>query len=326
VRVNWSEIIPMAVEQAQAYMSDFSAAPTLRAIYYRLVSIEAIPNTKSAYQGLSRALTKARKEGLFPWHLMDDLTRDIINKQKPSTLNSVLHWAKTEKRDHMRKLLAKFRNIKDPRVDFKPHRWDGQDNKVAIALEKEAVGKAVQNVVADLGIEIFPMKGYSSTTFMKEIADRLDDMTGKINLLIISDYDPSGEDIARHTEEQLRYEYGVDVECVKILLNKDQILEYDLPATPEDAAEIAKMARDPRFTGWADGFYRVELDAMAAIVPQEFRRVIREAIAEYFDEDIYEENMTVAREACDQAEEDLRDLFEKIEGAYDLLLELVDEE
>ena len=46
VSIKWSEVIPEAVKQAQAYMREYNEAPTLRGIYYRLVSVEAIPNTK----------------------------------------------------------------------------------------------------------------------------------------------------------------------------------------------------------------------------------------------------------------------------------------
>ena len=39
--------------------------PTLRTLFYRLVSLDVIPNTNQAYKQLSSATVKARKRGSF---------------------------------------------------------------------------------------------------------------------------------------------------------------------------------------------------------------------------------------------------------------------
>lgn len=326
--VDWAELLPLAIEQAQAYKKDWSEPPTLRGLFYRLVSIEALPNILTAYKGLSRELSKHRKSGAFPWSLLQDKTRDSINKQKdPTSLQEALSWASTEVEDSLDSLERAFNDIQEPEVDFRPHRWDGQPKRVVIALEKEAVSGAVQKVVRRLGIEIFPMKGYSSTTFIKKMATQIKELneSGEVQLLIITDYDPSGEDIARFVEETLEWDFGAECQAEKILLTKDQILEHDLPAVPESAKERAKMQRDSRFANWEDGFYRVELDAMAAIVPDAFRACIKEAVAKHFDEDIYRERQAEAKEACSEAEEELRELYEQLEEVHEQVSQRVAE-
>lgn len=325
--IKWNEVIPQAIEQAQGYRNEYGEAPTLRAIYYRLVSIEAIPNTRSAYKGLSKCLSEARKDGAFPWRLLQDKQRGSVGRGSETRLSTVISWAESEVRDSLTGLEHAFEKISDPSVHWNIGKWDGQPKRVVIALEKEAVSGAVQSVSRAYGIEIFPMKGYSSTTFMKEMADRLSmlDDEYEVQLLIITDYDPSGEDISRHVQDELRNGFGVVVEAEKILLNKDQILEHNLPAIPEDAEERAKMARDPRFANWEDGFYRVELDAMSAIVPSAFRACIVEAIEKHYDADIYEERKAKAQEAFDRAEGELRGLYEQLEEVHGQVLDRIAE-
>jgi len=326
-RINWEAIIPQAVQQASAYRSEYGESPTLRGIYYRLVSIEAIPNTKSAYKGLSRALSDAHLEGTSPWCLMVDNVRESTGAKSETTLEDAKHWASTETRDKLAELERAFEAIEDPHVNFRPGRWADQEKRVVLAIEKDAILGAVKSVTSRQDVEIFPLRGYSSTTFVKQLADRVSQLTqhGEVQLLIITDYDPSGEDIARDVEDRLRDKFGVTCIAEKILLTKEQIMEHDLPATPEDADEIAKMQRDPRWDKWTDGFFRVELDAMAAIKPDSFRKIITTAIDKHFDEDKYTSQRDEAKEACEEAEEELRELYGKLEEVHETVRERIEE-
>ncbi|MBA7474723.1 hypothetical protein ES707_10077 [subsurface metagenome] len=325
-RINWGAVVTQAVEQAQAYYNEYKEAGTLRAIYYRLVSIEVLPNTKSAYKGLSRALTDARLEGTFPWHLMIDNVRASTGERSKTTLETAKYWASTETRDKLAELESAFEAIADPHVNFVPAKWSAQKKRVILAIEKDAILGAVRSVTSRQDVEIFPLRGYSSTTFVKQLADRIrslhqlkdreDPRCGEVHLLIITDYDPSGEDIARDVQDRLRYKFGVTCVAEKILLTKPQITEYDLPARPEDADEIAKMQRDPRWNKWTDGVFRVELDAMAAIEPDAFRKIIQDAISKHFDKDLSTSQRKEAKEACKEAEEELRELYGKLEEVH----------
>ncbi len=334
-RLNWDAIIPQAVEQAEAYRKEYGESPTLRGIYYRLVSIEVIPNTKSAYKSLSRALSDARLEGTFPWRLMVDNVRSSTGARSETTLADAKYWASTETRDKLLELEGAFEAIANPQVAFRPARWSAQKKRVILAIEKDAILGAVKSVTKRQDVEIFPLRGYSSTTFVKQLAERIrslsqlkgrkDPHCGEVQLLIITDYDPSGEDIARDVEDRLRDKFGVTCVAEKILLTKAQIMEYNLPAKPEDAAEIAKMQRDPRWNKWTDGIFRVELDAMAAIVPDAFRKIIRDAIDKHFDKDLSSKQNMEATFACVDAMDELRKLYEQLEDVHDTVSSRIEE-
>lgn len=329
-RIKWSEVVPKAVKEAQGYVNDFGTAPTLRAIYYRLVG-DVLPNTLNAYKGLSRALSKARIEGSFPWHLLQDVTRKKVGRTGDYTLENVKNYLATEQVDSLDRLNTVFEDIRDASYDMKPDPWAGQKNRVVIAIEKEAIMGAVRNVTSDMEIEIFPLRGYSSTTFVRTLALRLSHFKrkvkedGQVHLLLITDFDPSGEDIARDVQERLEADFGVYVEVEKIMLTKEQILRYKLPAVPEDAEERAKMARDPRFANWEEGFYRVELDAMASREPQEFRRIINEAIEDQFDRELHDEDQAEAQELNEKTEQEVQELYAALEAVHQEVVDKIAE-
>jgi len=325
--LNWASIIPQAVKEAEAYRREYGDAPTLRGIYYRLVSTNVIPNTKHAYKGLSRTLSAARIKGTFPWRLMVDNVRQSTGAGGEITLKTAKLWASTETQDKLTELEQAFNAISNPHVDFRPSRWAAQEKRVILAIEKDAILSAVKSVTRGMDVEIFPLRGYSSTTFMKQIAQCVSRLSqhGEVQLLIITDYDPSGEDIARDVQERLSGKFGVTCKAEKILLTKPQIIEHDLPWKPEDAAEIAKMQRDPRWDKWADGVFRVELDAMAAIVPAAFREIISDAVNKHYDEDLHKEQRDEAKEACEEAEEELDNLHEHLEEVHDMVRDRIEE-
>lgn len=337
-KILWDAVIREAEVQAMKYRQRIGSAPTLRGLFYALVSVEALPNTKSAYKGLSAKLADARKDGLFSWNLLEDKTRDITGGEtRGYTLAELERRAEAEATDLVWNIKNNIENIISPSLwGYKAKIWDQQPKRVIIALEKDALANAVQNLTQKWKPEIFVMKGYSSTTYMKELADRIQDYNNQgleVKLLILTDYDPSGEDIARHTDQEINLEFGVSCNAEKILLNKDQILRYELPARPEDAEERRKMARDPRFASWEDGFYRVELDAMMAIIPDEFERILNEEIEQEYDHDVRGDVERITEEIKEQAMERLEKLkavfgtdAEEILTKLDKLTEELEEE
>ena len=63
------------VKGALPWYIEHGIKPTLRAIYYRLVSLKIIPNTKSAYGSLSDNVVLARQENRIEWDAISDSVR-----------------------------------------------------------------------------------------------------------------------------------------------------------------------------------------------------------------------------------------------------------
>jgi hypothetical protein len=93
-------------------------------------------------------------------------------------------------------------------------------------------------------------------------------------ILILGDYDPSGQDIIRNTSERL-HEWGegwiADVETLAV--TPEQIEQWDLPTRPTKKQD----PRAAKFRGES-----VELDA---IPPKQFRQLIRDGLMRWIDQD-----------------------------------------
>lgn len=315
-RYPWDQILPAAIDQAEKLKARFNTSPTLRGLFYALVTLNLLPNTLNAYKALSRFLTKARKTGKFPWSLLRDETRKTLGGDRNGTdMDTILRWANDATQDAVTGLTDAIDKIEYPSFDYTPYVWAGQSTRVIICLEKEALDRVVLNITKRYKIQINIMRGYSSATNMMKLAVMVNGYLKEgldVEVLLLTDYDPSGEDIVRYVQETLNYEYGLNCNVSKILLTREQIDEYDLPSVPESASERAKMMRDTRFQNWQDGFFRVELDAMVAVIPDEFVRIIQEAIAEHYDEEIAEENNKQVDDAEEKYIQEMNDMNEEL--------------
>jgi len=308
--INWKKALSATVPIIKSFIIR-GIVPTVRTVYYALVSKELIPNTRSAYQGLSKRLVKARKDGLVKWEWIADETRATRGRDNPL-------WEPEEYAN------AYVEHLFERLEDYKLPKWLDQPYYVEVWIEKFALAATFMNWVGDLNVVLVPSRGYSSWTFLKDAAARFMENAKdkKAVVLYFGDFDPSGKDIERFIAEALDW-FGVEVKIKPIAVSEEQIQLYNLPSTPEDVKERAKLRRDPRFKDWEHGMFRVELDALMAFVPDEFERIVKESVSEYFDEEIYllvlerqdEEQVEVWETAKHLIDEKMRKIREEEENA-----------
>ena len=294
ILVNWKEVIQASIGIIEEFRSR-GVIPTIRTVYYALVSKNLIPNTINAYKGLSKALVEARKNSKVSWSSIADETRQT--RGGDTALWDPDEYAETYV-DYLFRMIGEFTLPK----------WLNQKYYVEIWIEKFALAATFNNYISNMHVVLVPSRGYSSWTFLKDAAIRIRDAvkdTEKVPIIVyFGDFDPSGADIERFLRETMEW-FGIQVEVKRVAVTKDQIEEYHLPNAPEDASEIAKLQRDPRFKNWEYGLYRVELDALLAFVPDEFGRIVLDSVKEYFDEEIYnavlERQMVLREEVKEKA-------------------------
>lgn len=293
-RVKWSKVIESIKNDVLPTFYRQGVKPTLRTIFYALVSRNIIPNTKSSYKRLSEVLVEARKKGVFPWDFIEDRVRYTMGKfddYKPS--EDVLGYVERECRDILEVLDinhlldTQFNYLKVPLyVGY----WADQPVVPEIWIEKDALATTIDNWTRDLYVTIRVNRGYSSWTFIynnvQDLRRILENHNGVV-VLYLGDLDPSGVDIQRFLDEALSYfGHKDDVVIKRLAVTPEQVERYNLPPRPEDAETLAKIERDPRSRKYRYR-YIVELDALVAYVPSEFRRLVREEIQRYHDTDIY---------------------------------------
>lgn len=331
------ELVEVALKEAESYYSRQGTSPTLRGLFYILVSKNVIPNTKSAYKRLSSVLAKARYNGKFPWYLLKDVTRKHYYLEPrsyyPTTPLAV--------EDLMRILEEHINNYSN--VSINP--WEDQKHRVIVVVEKEALAEPVRKFISDAwdyGVyQVRVIRGYDSATDIHELAETVEFIPQSQTpvVLQLGDYDPSGEDIVRDFRERLvMLAERSDIVFEKVAIVLDQIIDLQLPAKPESIEEIEKMRRDPRYRSYIEKIMqlaeqdrrvaklielygsheiRVELDALVALHPDKFKEILKQAIERYFDREIYErvtrkkeeELKRKADEVRKQSLESLKQLF-----------------
>ena len=84
------------------------------------------------------------------------------------------------------------------------------------------------------------------------------------------------------------------IDFQKIAVTPEQIKKYNLPFNP-DKTTTEKMNRDSRTNGFIEKYgklYAVELDALPALIPDEFRKMVLNSVDQFYDQGIYEKILT----------------------------------
>jgi hypothetical protein len=308
-------LVEAAYQAAREYYQQHSTSLTLRGLFYILVSKNVIPNTKTAYKRLSEVLAKARYEGEFPWYLLKDATRRRIYKE-----TATRYPTNPLSPEDLKKLLEDYINSYT-NVSVNP--WEDQHYRVIVVVEKEALADAIDKFIDEvwsLGVyQVRVIRGYDSATDIHELARTIEGIpSNQVPVILqLGDYDPSGEDIVRDFRERLEMlSKRSDIVFEKVAVTLDQIVDLQLPCKPETLEEIEKMRRDPRYKSYitklqqlaesdervkkllelyGSAEIRVELDALVALKPDEFKKILKAAIEKYFDHNVYN-TVTKARE------------------------------
>lgn len=169
-------------------------------------------------------------------------------------------------------------------------KWDGQDVRPSIWVEKDALVGVVERIATELDVEYFSCRGYTSQSEMWGAAQRFikNAQNGQSTHIIhLGDHDPSGIDMSRDIEERIRmfmahHGYGSRYfDFTRIALNQDQIDLYNPPPNPAKST-------DSRFQSYMNlhGDESWELDALE---PQVLADLIRAKVDEIRDDNLYAE-------------------------------------
>lgn len=262
-RTVWTDVLEIAARIVDSY-TDTSV--TLRQLFYRLVAAEVLPNTTTAYKTLSARTAEARRAGAFP---------DLIDRTR--TIHRYQTFASP---DEARRWLAAI---------YRRDRTEGQPWSVYLGVEKAGIVAQLEAWFGDYGIPILALGGYSSQSYVDEVAADVDSTRRPSVLLYAGDHDASGEDIDRDFIART----GCFDKVVRVALDARQVEQYRLPPQPGKAAD----SRAAGFVARHGELVQVELDALA---PEVLRDLYADALAGFWDTSAYE--ASVAREDDDQTQ------------------------
>lgn len=227
---------------------------TVRQTFYQMVGIGAIEKTENEYKNtVCRLLTLMRRAGKIPFGWIADNTRWM---RKPLSYTGIE--------------AALMRCEQTYRRDL----WAEMPVYVEIWLEKDALAGVLYEETRSWDVPLMVSRGYSSLSYLYEAAEAINALDKPAYLYYLGDYDPSGIDINRVVERDLRaFAPDAEIYFERIAVTLQQIYELDLPTRPTKKTD----SRSKKFKGES-----VEVDA---IPPDYLRELVRECITQHIDLD-----------------------------------------
>lgn len=247
---------------------------TLRQLYYQFVARGLIPNNDREYKNLGSVVNDGRLAGLIDWYAISDRGRWLRNA-----------WSDPGEPEDQLEGMAE---------SYKLDAWEGQDYRPEVWVEKDALVDIIGQACEPYGVAYFSCRGYTSQTEMWGAGRRIlqNSRLGQRTIIIhLGDHDPSGIDMSRDITERLSLFAQEDIAFERIALNRDQIDDYNPPPNP------AKLT-DSRSSGYVS-LYGDESWELDALEPSVLVELISRTIAQYRDEDAYNEVLLRQEETQD---------------------------
>lgn len=284
--MKYKEIIPVVNE----IFSQYSYALTIRQIYYRLVSdpYNLFSNTRSMYNSLDRILVRAREKGEIDRNRIEDRTRQTIGGDQG--------W---EDPDSYLDKVSEY--IKSCWQKYNKEMWASQQFKLELWVEKDALASVISETTHPFRVLVFPSRGYSSYTKIREALDRLKYYRSKqIIILHLADHDPSGFDMTGDLINRFE-KYGNDaIEIKRIGLNYDQVEKFNLRPNPVKIADSRALSYI--------GHYGEECWELDALPPNELQSIVEKEIKNYIDQRAWDAKL----EEIEKEREEIRDKIEEM--------------
>ena len=219
---------------------------TVRHVFYRLCHLDCVGKSENGYRRIQRLVLKLRKEGRLRYSWIADGTRFRI---KPQTYDSLSEAIEETARFYRRSL------------------WRDSDVYVEVWCESDSIAGVLRPITDRYDVSLMSSRGFSSHTFLYRAAVEMRHIGRPVFVYYVGDWDPSGALIGQHVIDRLReFAPTVDIEFERLLINPDQIEEFDLPSKPVKQSSHSKAFRDSR---------AVEAEAMPA---GQTREILEDAI------------------------------------------------
>jgi hypothetical protein len=239
-------------------------------------------NDRSSYQDLTDLLTRARLAGLIPFHAIADETRTV----------ETWVWLKPNVGAFVERELRTFLQY------YQRNLQQSQPNHIEIVGEKNTVKGSIHSIAQKFCIPYTLGRGYCSLDPRKKMFDRFKASgKNKLIILVMSDFDPEGDDIPNSFGKSMRDDFGIRENRLlikQVFLTYKQVMERNLPQTFDMKTE------GKRYNGFVrkypDHPYGHELESIPVAERQE---MLTRAIDEVLDLDAF--NQEVDREKKDAA-------------------------
>lgn len=253
-------------DQMQVILQAFQPlAMTLRQLFYQLVSRQIVENTPASYKSVGRVLLSARRDGVIPWHWIEDRTRASVGGGHGFSGPS--HYL-----DYLRRRAG---------WGYSHDIWNTQPDYLEVWVEKDALSGIFSDALGDYDIALNIGKGYTSGSELYRVSQRLKREANRTGwppiIQYYGDFDPSGEQMVEDLPRRLRDDFYWAVDVRKMALTHEQVITYNLPPDFTKATDSRAAKHIARY-----GDIAVELDALR---PDVLRQMIADGVESVLDMD-----------------------------------------
>jgi len=274
----------IAIEELQSFWP-----LSVRQIHYRLLNYSDVfvsvfkngtkteyKNDKKSYRALVDVLKRARYHGRLSLDCIDDVTRPRFVRRG---FRNVADFIEFEMRTFL--------------VGYHHDRQLEQPRHIEVLGEKNTLVQILKPICSEYYVPLTIARGYGSIPPWRDMAKRFGRSRKKdFTLIIASDYDPEGLDLADDAIRSLDCLFDIQVDYHRVGVTRDQINQLGLADDPNPVKDSS--ARYDSFVRRTGGKETWELEALD---PMYLRDQLRATIQANMDMELYRQ--TVEQEKAD---------------------------
>lgn len=224
---------------------------SVRHVFYRMTDprlTEPVEKSDRGYRHVQARCVALRRTGAIPYAWIADMSRQGYFVSTFSGADD---------------FLLRMRGL------YRSDVWRDADGACEVWTESRSIASVLIADCRELAVDLFPCGGFSSLSFAHDAAEQRNasDDDRPLTVFYVGDFDPAGVLIDVALERELRRHLSprIDLDFVRVAINREQIAEYDLPEKPRKASD----RRSLQITG------TVEAEAMPAHI---LRALVRDKI------------------------------------------------
>ena len=274
-----------------------------RQIHYKLLNDPPLKNRNkpgsiykndaSSYHLLTNILTRGRLFSLIPWEAIGDETRpfkdwNVYDNTSPFIEEQFGSFLKGYHRNFLQSQL----------------------NWIEIMAEKLTLASIIRPVAMKYHVPYTIGRGYTSINPRHEMAERYE-ASGKAKLvvLILSDLDPDGDEIAQSFARSMRDDFDIEkIYPIKVALTWQQITALGLPPSPDRKAKTDSK----NYKKYVDRYGRDDVWELEALSPQQLQKILDEAIRGVINIDFFNQEMRNEKSECIELNKYRKQVFKTI--------------
>jgi hypothetical protein len=260
---------PLSVRQIHYYLLN---DPPLK---HASKSNSGYQNTLKDYKSLDELVTRARLSGAVPFDAIHDPTRPVVSwrvyrSPQPFIRRSLDGFLQGYCRDLLQ----------------------SQPNHIELVGEKNTIEGIIRPVLSEYCIPYTIGRGYSSLPPRYQMRRRFERSgKDKLVLLVLSDFDPEGEDIGHSFARSMRDDFGIEnIVPIKVALTADQVEDEEFGLVPQMKAKVGSSRSKSFVERHGDDVFELE-----ALKPNQLREIVTDAIDGVLDLDAFNAEMDAER-------------------------------